>query len=78
MYDDTMDLYEKVLDKVNSILEAADYAVVYRDGIYFKRGIHVSLQLFSLRLRVGCVSCSRLISFPFPEINASPRYKNSF
>ena len=63
MYDDTMDLYEEVLDKVN-ILETVDYMAVYRDEIYFKRGIHVSLQLFSLRLRVECVSCSRLISFP--------------
>ena len=42
MYDDTMDLYEEVLDKVN-ILETVDYMAVYRDEIYFKRGIHVSL-----------------------------------
>jgi len=41
VYGDAMELYEEVLDKVNSMLEAADYTAVYRDGIYFRRGIHV-------------------------------------
>jgi len=41
MYGDAMELYEEVLDEVNRMLDAVDYTVVYRDGIYFKRGIHV-------------------------------------
>jgi hypothetical protein len=41
IYDDAMDLYEEVLDKVNKMLETVDYKVEYRDGVYFKKSIHV-------------------------------------
>ena len=41
IYDDAMDLYEVVLDKVNKILETIDYTIEYRDAIYFNNGIHV-------------------------------------
>jgi recombinational DNA repair ATPase RecF len=41
IYYDVMDLYEEVLGAVNKLLETIDYAVEYRDGVYFKRGIRV-------------------------------------
>ncbi len=41
VYDDAMELYEDVLGKVNDVLETIDYRVEYRDGVYFKNGIHV-------------------------------------
>jgi hypothetical protein len=41
-HDDIMELYEEALSKVNNMLEATtDYRIEYRDGIYFKNGIHV-------------------------------------
>ncbi|MFZ8837615.1 MAG: AAA family ATPase [Pyrobaculum sp.] len=41
VYDDVMDLYEEVIEEANKILETIDYAVNYRDGVYFRNGIHV-------------------------------------
>jgi hypothetical protein len=41
VYGDVMDLYEEVIEEANNILEAIDYTVSYRDGVYFKNGIHV-------------------------------------
>jgi energy-coupling factor transporter ATP-binding protein EcfA2 len=37
-----LDFYEELLAKVNKYLEAvSDHAVEYRDGVYFRRGIHL-------------------------------------
>ena len=42
VHDDAMDLYEEVLGKVNEMLDTIDYAVIYRDKVYFKHGmLHV-------------------------------------
>jgi len=41
IYDDVTDLYEEVVEETNKILETIDYVVEYRDGVYFKNGIHV-------------------------------------
>jgi energy-coupling factor transporter ATP-binding protein EcfA2 len=41
VYDDAMELYEEVIEEANKILETIDYVVEYRDGVYFKNGIHV-------------------------------------
>ncbi len=41
IYDDAIELYEEVLSEVNNLLETIDYVVEYRDGVYFKHGIHI-------------------------------------
>jgi energy-coupling factor transporter ATP-binding protein EcfA2 len=41
IYDDAIELYEEVVEEANKILETIDYALNYRDGVYFKNSIHV-------------------------------------
>ncbi len=41
IYDDSMELYEETLSKTNNVLETIGYTVEYRNGVYFKNGIHV-------------------------------------
>ncbi len=41
VYDDVMELYEEVVEEANKILETIDYVVEYRDGTYFRDGVHV-------------------------------------
>ncbi len=41
IYDDAIELYEEVFNKINKMFETIDYVVEYRNGVYFKNGIHV-------------------------------------